>query len=428
MNWLPRFRMLTAVLLVATAFLASFVLFVRASSAGFVTPTVRYVAQGGVDDGNLCTDSANPCSTIQHGVDVAQAGDEIRIAAGMYAGLHGRPAPLGYEGPTVITQVVYLTKTLALRGGFSLDWSVQDPVRNPSVVDAKNQGRGLFMAGPITPTLDGLSFINGNATGLGGATFGYDAGGNVAIYRSAPFIRNCRFVKGVAWLGGGLWLGQGKAAIDANYLISNTAAMGGGFLAGASSGSLTGNLFVGNVAGSTGGGLQIMYSDMTLVNNVVMRNHTRGDASGIGVGGSTATFLHTTVAGNTGGDGSGFTINEFLSVPSQAVMTNTILVNQSVGITVGVGSQVQMDRVLLFGNGVNSGGRGVITMTETFGGNPAFAADGYHLTDASAAIDRASDVGVAFDIDRELRPLGRAPDLGADEHPPHRLFLPLILR
>jgi hypothetical protein len=51
---------------------------------------VRYVAPGGKDSGNLCTASASPCATIQHAVDVAASGDEIRVAEGTYTGVSAR--------------------------------------------------------------------------------------------------------------------------------------------------------------------------------------------------------------------------------------------------------------------------------------------------------------------------------------------------
>ena len=50
-------------------------------------------------------------------------------------------------------------------------------------------------------------------------------------------------------------------------------------------------------------------------------------------------------------------------------------------------------------------------------GDPLLAVDGYHLRRGSAAIDAGLDLGVAGDIDNGPRPLGTAPDVGADESP-----------
>jgi len=84
---------------------------VAAANAGpseFTNSDVRYVAPGGTDEGNDCRHSENPCATLQHAVDVAHGGDELRVAAGTYTGPHGRPAPPGYSGSTVVTQVVFI--------------------------------------------------------------------------------------------------------------------------------------------------------------------------------------------------------------------------------------------------------------------------------------------------------------------------------
>ncbi len=59
------------------------------------------------------------------------AGDEIHVAAGVYAGVISR-------GGTM--QAAYVDKSITLRGGYKLaDWTL-DPANNPTTLDA--QGRG----------------------------------------------------------------------------------------------------------------------------------------------------------------------------------------------------------------------------------------------------------------------------------------------
>jgi hypothetical protein len=53
------------------------------------------------------------------------------------------------------------------------------------------------------------------------------------------------------------------------------------------------------------------------------------------------------------------------------------------------------------------------------------AADGYHLTRSSPAIDRGIAAGVLTDIDGDSRPMGSGYDLGADEFR-FKVYLPLI--
>ncbi len=131
----------------------------------------RYVAVTGMDSSNNCLDSFLPCATLQHAVDVAADQDEVRIAAGTYSDLSVRPrADVTTTG--VVTQIVYLSKTLALRGGYTTtNWLIADPLSNPTVLDAQAQGRVFYVMGNISPTIDGLQLTNGNPLDMG-----YDAG------------------------------------------------------------------------------------------------------------------------------------------------------------------------------------------------------------------------------------------------------------
>ena len=70
-----------ATLLLAAAF---WLVGMRPNPATAVGP--RYVATSGSDTGNTCLDWNAPCRTIQHAVDQAASGEEIRVAAGTYAG------------------------------------------------------------------------------------------------------------------------------------------------------------------------------------------------------------------------------------------------------------------------------------------------------------------------------------------------------
>jgi hypothetical protein len=183
---------------------------------------LRYVASGGIDAANDCTDPAMPCASLQHAVDVAESGDEIRVATGRYMDVHIRPAPSGYFGPSSITQVVYISKSLTLRGGYAAGFTgPPDPATHPTVVDALQQGRAVFIAGPATVTLAGLDITGGDAADQG-------AGGGLYLLNATTLLNNNRVVSSTASSGGGMYVLRGAATLVGNCFLSNTATSGGG--------------------------------------------------------------------------------------------------------------------------------------------------------------------------------------------------------
>jgi hypothetical protein len=105
------------------------------------------------------------------------------------------------------------------------------------------------------------------------------------------------------------------------------------------------------------------------------------------------------------------------------VLTNTIITNHGVGITVTAGNTATLNATLWHNCGDKWTGN--VSHADDHEGDPAFAADGYHLMLNSAAIDVGVNAGVTTDVDGGARPIGR-PDLGADEIGA-RLYLPLVL-
>ena len=119
-------------------------------------------------------------------------------------------------------------------------------------------------------------------------------------------------------------------------------------------------------------------------------------------------------------------------------MTNTILVDQTVGINVQSGSTATLEATLwgsgAWANGTDWTGGGTIGTTVNLWGDPDFVdpdAGDYHIGPNSDAIDQGLDAGVTNDIDYHPRPY-QEPDIGADEYwPPGALkfiYLPIIIR
>lgn len=441
-----------------------------------------------------------PYTSIQAAVDAAQPGDIIKIAQGTYSDVQNVP-PLN-TGTFTATQIVAVTQSITLRGGYNDTFTVWDPDTYPTILDAGGQGRGVAVVGAgIAPTIEGLRITGGDAADLGGVWIGSfwtgHSGGGIYVYQATAVISDCEVTGNTAPIGGGVTLFHSDGALTGNAIHGNTASDGGGsgvylFFSPAllrrntvydnqsdggwggginvSDGSailehnviysnttdlygggislssadatltgnrifhntgdrgggvhvylgntiLTGNVITSNVSPWRGGGLELNGGAPALVNNVVADNQVAMYGAGIYIERSAAQLHHTTVARNTGGDGAGIHVTDDTFDFSTVVLTNTILSNQTVGITVTAGNTATLNGVLWNANGANMGGDGGHTSLNDRFGDPAFDADGYHLMSGSMAIDRGVNTGVATDIDDETRPQGAGPDLGADEFP-----------
>jgi parallel beta-helix repeat protein len=305
--------------------------------------------------------------------------------------------------------------------------------------------------------------LTGNTMFSNHATIGAGGALHLVWYSEATLTGNTIKSNTAGSQGGGVYLNYSNAVLEANTIESNTADDDGGGLAleNDCSASLTANVIESNDAGSRGGGVYIRYSDPGLDRNIVRSNSARrgggvylenseavltntvitenqapsnGSGSGLYIVGSSPRLLHTTIAHNTGGDGSGVyateeTVSGYLS---DVALTNTILVNHGVGITVTAGNTATLEGVLWYANTTHWGGGGSILRTYNFWGNPHFSVDGYHLSSGSAALDTGLSTGVTTDVDGDLRPYCTAPDLGADEavgdFACQNVYLPTVLR
>jgi len=411
--------------------------------------TIRYVAPDG-DDARACDSVANRCQTVQHAVDVAASGDEVRVAQGDYTGVQGRPALGGYNGPAVITQVLYITKTVTVQGGYSNDFDTWNPTAYTTSLNAQNGGRVVFVGGNITVTLEGLHLTGGDATGLGGATSGGDLGGGISAHDVTLTLSRCQVTTNTAQLGGGVGLHASNATLNGNTIQANTASSGGGIALDGGNVTLNGNAILSNTANHSGGGFWQWGSDsalngniiqgnvaqsgnggglcvhggnsITWDNNVIANNQAGTDGSGVSLTGGSSTLRHNTIAGQGSGSGVHVDGNAIVGYAT-ATLTDNILVGHGVGITVTANNAAIL-RVTLWGsgtwdNGEDWDGNGTIDHAYDIDGDPAFvnpAAGEYHIGATSAAVDVGMNAGVTTDVDGESRPMGYGYDLGADEH------------
>lgn len=294
-------------------------------------PTPRYVAITGTDFLNDCADSAAPCRTVQYAVDKASKGDIIKVATGVYTDVHRRPVPPGYLAPPasgVITQIVYISKTITIAGGYTTAFKdPPNPKANPTVLGAKDPGRILVIAGNASPVIHGFRITSGDATGLGGGWGTRDAGGGVYIISATATLTNNWVYQNTAYDGGGLYLWYSAATLRSNTVTTNTADWeGGGIVLRSSDSTLEGNVIVSNTAVAHGGGLYLNYSNATLDGNTVMSN-TAEYGGGLDLDWqSAATLNDNTIAANIAGSQGG---GVYLNYSNAKFSNNTIASNRA---------------------------------------------------------------------------------------------------
>ena len=366
-------------------------------------------------------------ASIQEAVDAATPGELIKVATGVYTDVHARNG---------VTQVVYISKTVTVRGGYSADFQEWNPDVYTTTLDAQGQGRVIFIsAASASPVVEGFRITGGDAAGLGGDPWGGDAGGGIYVNVATPVISGNLIYSNTAYRGGGLFANS-SITLAANTFTDNTAGSGGGLYLYGQPAGLEANVVISNTATTgDGGGIMLNASDAVLANTVIADNRLGNAArhgSGLYVYGASPRLLHTTISRNAGGDGSGVYVSDpgMPGTQSVVVMTNTIVASNTVGIAVTGHNSVTLNATLWYANADGSlslSGAGAITCTDDYSGDPAFADDGYHLTADSAAIDQGVAAGVPVDLDGDVRPIGGGYDLGADEIP-RRVYLPLVLR
>ncbi|MCP4425351.1 MAG: hypothetical protein GY803_12720 [Chloroflexi bacterium] len=197
-------------------------------------------------------------TSIQAAADTAVGGEEIRIATGVYTDVHNRAG---------VSQIVYLDKDVMIRGGYEIPFDMPpNPTINPTLLNARGLGRGIYIVTGTTAVLDGLHVTGGDATGLGGGTLSGDDGGGIYGIGATVTVSN--------------------SVIFSNSAASAAFGRGGGLAFANSVLTLTGNTIQGNMAGfvdGVGGGLFIADSAFYLANNGILSNTAAITSNGMNI-------------------------------------------------------------------------------------------------------------------------------------------------
>ena len=345
------------------------------------------------DDGVTVFESAN-ADAVQEAIDIAADGGTVRVA-GTCVGT--QPNFFSFSDQTAI-----ITKSLTLIGGYtSSDWVTSDPILQPTVLDADNTGRVLFIDGFIDVTVLNLTLQNGNTagqfSGSGGGIKAFDAsvtisntivqsntsdtdGGGIAS-DSVLTIIDSLFTGNFAGDDGGGIDPDGPAILENVEVAFNESADDGGGIDSEDTITIRNSHIHNNLANDDGGGIHTDVAELQIENSLIEANTSVEDGGGIWLDSPTALISNTDIISNS-------------AVPGPTLFTigggGGIYVDSTDNQLSIVGGSV-LSNVAFFGSG---GGLAVITSTVTvegtrFEGNVALEGGGIYLGASNAMISDA---------------------------------------
>lgn len=305
-----------------------------------------------------------------------------------------------------------INRTLTLQGGWNIDFSDRDVEEYTTILGANWQGNVLRL-NYATPTVEGFHvsdgwggiIVNYGSPTIQNNAFSDNWISSVSSFNGSPSILNNTFRNNWALgAGAGIYNSNGNPVIQNNSFSDNT---GSGIYSVSGNPVIRNNMLMSNTAVSSGS-IFIASGSPTIQNNILSDNA----GSGIYNDSGSPIILNNTLSGNTA---SGI---YDISVSPTTVLNN-ILSGNSIGIFGG------SSQSLLNYNNVwnNSNGNYIYATpgTHDISADPMFAnpaAGDFHLTADSPCIDAADpDNYPTTDFEGDPRPLGLAPDIGADEHP-----------
>ncbi len=356
-----------------------------------------------------------PFASLQAAAAAARdTGDEVLVAAGTYTGI-------GTQG---VLDLVGSAWDITIRGGYSPDFSTNNPALFPTVIDGQWERRGIRLDEGARLVLHGATITHGAGEWGGGVHVRMSnlsatdciisdnastnvlndiGGGLYATLGSEVKLGSTVISNNVGRSGGGVYIVSGGTSLDCHNcaIIDNRSRTGGGMnIVLGASGSITGSFIFGNRAVTQGGGIMVSpFSDLLLTASTVSRN----------------TVLDAQDPEITGGGG---ILVAGVSSKATLVARDTIIWDNASNYGNDLRTFVQSEVHALYSNIGDIYGN-LTTGSNLISDDPMFADPGngdLHLLYGSPCIDAGSpNAGAAVDMDGEARPSGAAMDIGADE-------------
>jgi CSLREA domain-containing protein len=407
----------------------------------------------------------SPLPVIGDDLTIDATGRMIKVDGGGAFRVFSATAPL-----TITNLTIENGLGLIGRGGgayFGAAAVLTDVTFRNNSASSTNGGGGAYFEGPAAVT--GSLFMDNDAGYAGGAYFqstatisgttfiantATDGTGGGAYFRQSSWVTNSDFVNNLGDSAGGAYFGDTSQMTSVRFIGNHSVVgHGGGAVVTGAASVLTACLFDGNSSKTNGGGLILANSlagtSVNLIANRIWHNSADLDGGGVYLDtGASANLDNNVVAANTvlaSGAGNEITLgganaqltgrhntlasaatNNVVAVSAGAsqmgqtvFLTNTIFDGYAVGVTAGPFSPtVVLDGVLWSSVITPTQGAGITISSMTIG-NAAFTnpiLHNYHLTGASAAIDKGLSTSLSVDFEGDPRSSGLGPDLGADEY------------